>query len=123
MTTTVKKKISFLKNRTKEEFLTELKKEFNTNVHEAYIFGSFNTEEFNTDSDLDLLIVAKTDLKFHERHQLFPELYKFLNEQNVEFDLIIYTPKEFQKLSDEGKNSTVGFWSNFIKTSRKITNA
>jgi predicted nucleotidyltransferase len=120
VTTIVKKKISFLKNRTKEEFVNELKKEFNSHVQEAYIFGSFNTAEFNTDSDLDLLIVAKTDLKFHERHQLFPELYKFLNEQNIEFDLIIYTPEEFKKLSDEGKGSKVGFWSNFIKTSKQV---
>jgi predicted nucleotidyltransferase len=120
VTTIVKKKISFLKNRTKDEFIAELQKEFNTHVLDAYIFGSFNTIEFNADSDLDLLIVTKTDLKFHERHQLFPELYKFLNEQKVEFDLIIYTPEEFKKLSDEGKASSVGFWSNFIKSSKKI---
>ena len=118
--TTVRKKESFLRNRSKEEFIKELKSSFNSYALEVYIFGSFFTDEFNTDSDLDILIVTDTDVKFHERYQLFPELNQFLHKEKIEFDLIIYTPVEFKKLTDEGKNSKAGFWSNFVRTSRKI---
>jgi len=118
--TIVRKKESFLKNRSKEEFIKELKSYCNSYALEVYIFGSFYTDEFNTDSDLDILIVADTHLKFHERYQLFPELNQFLHEEKVEFDLIIYTPVEFKKLTDEGKASKVGFWSSFVRTSKKI---
>ena len=118
--TIVRKKISFLRERTKEEFIEELKKHFNSHVHEAYIFGSFWTSDFNTDSDLDILIVTNSDLEFHDRYKLFPELYEFFKNDNVDFDLIIYTKAEFKKLIDEEKTSTVGFWSSFIKTSKKI---
>lgn len=118
--TIVRKKESFLKNRSKEEFIKELKSYFNSYALEVYIFGSFYTDDFNTDSDLDILIVTDTDLKFHERYQLFPELNQFLLGEKIEFDLIIYTPAEFKKLTDEGKESKVGFWSNFVRTSKKI---
>ncbi len=118
--TTVRKKESFLKNRSKDEFVEQLKKHINSSALEIYIFGSFFGPEFNTDSDLDLLIVTETKLPFHERHELFPELLNFFNQNNIEFDLIIYTPLEFQKLNNEGKNSKVGFWSNFVKTAKRI---
>jgi predicted nucleotidyltransferase len=118
--TTARKKESFLKKRSKEEFVEELRKHFNSHVLEAYIFGSFNTDEFNADSDLDLLIVANTDIKFHERYILFPELDNFFQKEKIQFDLIIYTPHEFKKLTEEGKNSTVGFWTSFVRTSKKI---
>lgn len=118
--TTVRKKVSFLKERTKEEFIAELKTHFNSHVREAYIFGSFWTNEFNADSDLDILIVANTSLEFHERYNLFSELYNFFEKDQVDFDLIVYTPEEFQKLMNEGKSSLVGFWSSFAKTCKKI---
>jgi predicted nucleotidyltransferase len=118
--TTVRKKTSFLRERTKAEFIAELKTHLNSHVLEAYVFGSFWTNEFNADSDLDILIVANTHLEFHERYKLFPELSEFFKQDKVDFDLIIYTPEEFQKLTNEGKNSSVGFWSSFSKTSKKI---
>lgn len=118
--TTARKKESFLKNRSKEEFIAELKNHFNSHALEVYIFGSFFSEEFNADSDLDILVVTNTNLKFHERYQIFPEISQFLNQEKAEFDLIIYTPLEFQKLIEEGKNSKVGFWVNFVNMSKRI---
>lgn len=118
--TKVTKKTSFLKTKSPDQFIKELTNHFNANALEAYTFGSFNTPTFNTDSDLDLLIVTNTKLNFNERYKLFPELLSFFSSENIPHDLIIYTVDEFKKLTEEGKNSKVGFWSNFIKTHRRI---
>ena len=120
MATRVTKKTSFLKSQAPDQFIEELVRHLNSKVLEAYIFGSFNTHDFNTDSDLDLLIITNTELNFTERYKLFPELLNFFSSHNVPNDLLIYTPSEFEKLAEEGRNSKVGFWSNFIKTSKRI---
>jgi len=118
--TLVIKKKTFLNGRSKDEFITQLTNFFNQHVEKAYIFGSFYTELFNTDSDLDILLIAQTQLKFHDRYQLFPELLQFLQSENVLYDLLIYTPEEFKKLQDEGLQSKVGFWKNFNRESKLI---
>ena len=120
METTVRKKTSFLKGRSKEAFAAELKLHLNAHATEAYIFGSFFSEDFDADSDLDLAIVANCALPFHQRIQIFPELTQFLDQNNVPVDVLIYTPAEFEELQLEGRESKVGFWKNFISSSKKI---
>ncbi len=76
-------------------------------VKEAYIFGSFAESKLNPWSDLDLLIVADTELPFLER----PRQYIELNELGVPIDLLVYTKDEFDAL----KISNSGFWKSFQK--------
>ncbi|MDH4466687.1 MAG: nucleotidyltransferase domain-containing protein [Bacteriovoracaceae bacterium] len=83
-------------------------------VESAYIFGSFNTPEFNADSDLDLILVCNTDRLFVERPLDFPEILSL----NFEVDLLVYTPEEFEKISKE--ENKVGFWKSAFSQMQKI---
>ena len=76
-------------------------------VKEAYIFGSFVEGKLNPWSDIDLLIVADTELPFLERPRQFAEL----NELGVPVDILVYTKDEFNAL----KISNSGFWKSFHK--------
>ena len=57
------------------------------------LFGSYAYGEPTQDSDVDLLVVADTDKKFHERVQ---EVRTLLPKDRP-FDLIVLTPLEYQK--------------------------
>jgi len=112
--TIVTKKFSFLKGESKENFSEHLKTLLTGNVLEAYIFGSFFSDDFNADSDIDLLIIVDTKLPFHERILYFK---KKLN-LDVPMDLIAYTSEEFQKIRDESPK--VGFWKSVFESMTKI---
>lgn len=57
------------------------------------LFGSYVYGQPTQESDVDLLIVAETDKKFHERVR---EVRTLLPKDRP-FDLIILTPSEYQK--------------------------
>ena len=57
------------------------------------LFGSYAYGEPTQDSDVDLLVVADTDKKFHESVQ---EVRTLLPKDRP-FDLIVLTPLEYQK--------------------------
>lgn len=57
------------------------------------LFGSYAYGEPTKDSDVDLLVVADTDKKFHKRVQ---EVRTLLPKDRP-FDLIVLTPSEYQK--------------------------
>ncbi len=76
-------------------------------VKEAYAFGSFVEGKLNPWSDIDLLIVADTELPFLERPRQFDEL----NALGVPIDVLVYTKDEFDVL----KISNSGFWKTFQK--------
>ncbi|MCM8784613.1 MAG: nucleotidyltransferase domain-containing protein [Candidatus Omnitrophica bacterium] len=58
------------------------------------LFGSAVRGEFEEGSDLDFFIIKQTKLPRHRRPL---EIYKFLNDQNLPIDFIIYTPEEFKE--------------------------
>jgi len=103
-----------LKGLSKDQFIQKVKTilENKKIVKEAYIFGSFNSDEFHANSDVDIAIVAETDKKFFDRHQDFVELYDLVEE----LDILIYTPSEAHELKLK-KNS---FWQNVFERSLKI---
>lgn len=65
------------------------------NVEKALLFGSSARGETGAGSDIDLLIVMKTELPFLER---LTALYKILDPQ-VALDLLVYTPEEMEMLA------------------------
>jgi predicted nucleotidyltransferase len=115
--TQVTKNVSFLGENSKEEFIEKLCRLLRTikkyPVIEAYVFGSFFSNKFNSNSDLDLIIIAKIDQDFIKRPLYFEELEAL----NAPIDLLVYTPEEFKKISDEKK---VGFWKDIFTTMKKI---
>ena len=57
------------------------------------LFGSYATGTANDDSDLDFIIVKKTDKPKHKRGR---EVRRFLLGAMIPMDLKIYTPDEFE---------------------------
>ncbi len=99
--------------RTREELLDAVSHILAGRVEEAYVFGSFTSDDFSKDSDIDLIIVTETHREFHKRHKDFPELYNLI----PRLDLLIYTPEEFDRLK---KTGSCGFWKSVFETARKI---
>jgi predicted nucleotidyltransferase len=102
-----------LYGKTPEEFEAEIKRLLNNRVEAAYIFGSYGTPEFGCDSDIDMMIVAKTDTPFLERAFEYPELFRLV----PDMDLLIYTPEEFDRLTRE---PSPGFWTSVVASLRRL---
>ena len=60
------------------------------------LFGSYASGAVTEDSDVDLLIVAKTDLSPRER---FPAVRRLLSDFPAAFDIILKTPEEYRRRS------------------------
>jgi predicted nucleotidyltransferase len=58
------------------------------------LFGSYATGKVTEESDVDLLIVADTDLPVRER---FPAVSKLLGDFPAAFDVILKTPNEYER--------------------------
>ncbi len=58
------------------------------------LFGSYASGDATEDSDMDLLIVAETDLPPREQ---FPAVRRVLNDYPVAFDIVIETPEEYRR--------------------------
>jgi len=64
------------------------------NIEKAILFGSSVRGEIGICSDIDLVIIMKTNFKFLDRLDKF---YRELN-PNVVTDIFVYTPKEFEEI-------------------------
>jgi predicted nucleotidyltransferase len=64
------------------------------NPEKIILFGSHARGEPREDSDIDLLIVAKTRLPARER---FPAVRQALADFPAAFDLILKTPQEYRR--------------------------
>ena len=67
-------------------------------VEKISIFGSYPKGKTNLFSDLDVLIIMKTDKSFLERMK---EIYTLLA-LPVDADILCYTPEEWEKIKDRG---------------------
>ena len=87
------------KNIVKEikKFVEELKKDFT--IEKIIFFGSRTTDDFNEDSDIDLIIVSPNfeGKNFFDRVK---KMYDYWN-QDYAIDFLCYTPKEFYKLKKQ----------------------
>jgi predicted nucleotidyltransferase len=97
-----------------EELTRRLQKRLSEheNVIEAYLFGSAAANKAGFWSDIDLVIVADTNLPFIERPRQFFDLLEF----GIPVDILVYTPDEFVVI----KESPSGFWKNFRETHLKL---
>lgn len=89
----------------RQEFLANLANKIRGRAHSAYVFGSFVTEQFDDQSDLDLILVADSNLPFLERFKDFSDLL----ELPIGLDLFVYTPEEFARQMDRAEEGP-GFW-------------
>ncbi|MEI6874102.1 MAG: nucleotidyltransferase domain-containing protein [Spirochaetota bacterium] len=98
---------------TREGFETELKRLLAGRVESAWIFGSYWEADFNRDSDVDVMLVAKTERPFIERALDYPDI-KYLV---PDMDLLVYTPMEFAKHTTD---PSPGFWSGVVASMRRV---
>ena len=69
-----------------------------TGVHRVILFGSCARGSDTKRSDLDLMIIMDTEQRFFDRFDQFDSIHAVLNDRPV--DLLIYTPKELDAISD-----------------------
>ena len=79
-----------------------------TNAEQVILFGSYARGDANENSDVDLLIVADSQLPRFKRTR---ELYKMIHPYLFGIDLLVYTPKEIVK----GKESPLSFVSTVLQ--------
>ncbi len=77
---------------TLNEIVERIKKSFKP--EKIILFGSYATGHAKEGSDIDLLIVAETDLPAKER---FPAVSRLLGDYPAAFDVILKTPEEYQR--------------------------
>ncbi len=71
----------------------------NCGIQRAIVFGSLARGEPSRRSDLDLLVIQKTDKRFLDRYDgILSEITEVVRGRDV--DLLIYTPEELQMMSD-----------------------
>ena len=84
--------------RVTQELLDEIVRRIVEAVHpdKIVLFGSHARGDASPDSDLDLLIIAPSDLP---RHKRTPPLYKLLAGMGIPKDLVWYTGQEVEQWS------------------------
>jgi predicted nucleotidyltransferase len=78
----------------RDQLIAILQQELSKKVIGAFLFGSFARKEADSDSDVDLLIIAPTHLPWPERASAFADLRHLIGAM----DLLVYTPEEWQNL-------------------------
>ena len=99
----VRYEIDPLHGKTEDEIREELQRILASRVLEAYFFGSFATPRFTKFSDIDLILVCETDEAFIRRPLLFSDLLDVI----PNLDILVYTPEEFHRLTED---PSPGFW-------------
>ncbi len=79
-----------------------------TQAEYVILFGSYARAQATDNSDVDLLIVAQSNLPRFKRSR---ELYKLFCPYPFSMDLLVYTPQEIEK----GKQSALSFVSTVLK--------
>ena len=79
-----------------------------SDAQSVVLFGSYAKGSVGEDSDVDLLIIAESDLPRFKRSRV---LYKLFRPYPFAMDLIVYTPQEIEK----GKGSPVSFVSRALR--------
>lgn len=83
------------------------------NAERVIVFGSHARGDANENSDVDLMIIAESNLPRYKRSR---ELYKLFRPYPFSMDLLVYTPKEIEK----GKQSHLTFVSKVLKEGKTL---
>ncbi len=83
------------------------------NASQVILFGSYARGEATERSDVDLLIVAETDLP---RHKRAVGLYKQFRPYPFGMDIVVYTAQEIE----EGKKSALSFVSTVLREGQTL---
>lgn len=67
-------------------------------VEKVILFGSYAAGRRDLFTDLDIVVIMNTDQPFIERSAAFYSLLQ----PSVDADILVYTPEEFQRMSQSG---------------------
>jgi predicted nucleotidyltransferase len=85
-------------NREIEDYKSLFKPIFEKNdVQKAVLFGSVCRDTQTRKSDVDLMIVMRTNKRFFDRFDEFNEILSLVRDRAV--DMLIYTPEELDRIS------------------------
>ncbi len=102
-----------LRGLTPDQFEAALRKKLQGRVTQAWLFGSWGSQDFGRDSDVDLLLVVQTEKPFLERARDFFDVMDLA----LEMDLLVYTPEEFRSLTDP---PSPGFWTSVVASMKRV---
>jgi predicted nucleotidyltransferase len=81
-----------------ENYKSSFKAIFEKNdVQKAILFGSIGRDTQTRKSDIDLMIIMKTNKRFFNRFDEFNEILSLVRDRAV--DMLIYTPEELDRIS------------------------
>ncbi len=83
------------------------------NARQVILFGSHARGDAKEESDVDLLIIAESDLPRFKRSR---QLYKLFRPYPFGMDLLVYTPQEIER----GQRSPVSFVSTVLKEGKVL---
>jgi predicted nucleotidyltransferase len=98
---------------TRDQLVERFRELLRGRAEAAYLFGSITGADFNKFSDVDLLVVARTEKPFLERAPDFDDLFDVI----PSLDLLIYTQEEFAGLTCD---PSPGFWRSVTRTLQRI---
>jgi len=83
------------------------------NALQVILFGSYARGQAGEYSDVDLMVVAESELPRFKRSR---ELYKLFRPYPFGMDLVVYTPEEIEK----GKKSPLSFVSRILREGKTV---
>ena len=83
------------------------------NAERVILFGSYARGEARESSDVDLMVVAESDLPRFKRSR---NLYKLFRPYPFGMDLVVYTPQEVER----GKRSPLSFVSAVLRDGKTL---
>jgi predicted nucleotidyltransferase len=83
------------------------------NAFQVILFGSYARGQAGEYSDVDLMVVAESELPRFKRSR---ELYKLFRPYPFGMDLVVYTPEEIEK----GKKSPLSFVSRVLREGKTV---
>ena len=83
------------------------------NARHVYLFGSYARGEAREDSDVDLMVVAESELPQHRRAR---ELYRLVYPPPFPLDILVYTPSEVES----ERRASSSFVSHVLREARTV---
>ena len=84
-----------------------------TNAERVILFGSHARGQASAHSDVDLMVIARSDLPRFKRSR---ELYKLFRPHPFSMDLIVYTPEEIER----GRRASCSFVSRVLQEGKTV---
>ena len=83
------------------------------NAEAVILFGSHAAGNAGKGSDVDLLVIAESDLPRHKRSR---ELYRLFKPYPFGMDILVYTPAEIEK----GRRTSLSFVSTVLREGKTL---